>query len=227
MNKNIFIGGLVVVLIASGLFYTYNKGIARAEIRGLKEDLADIKSQQKDKNAEIAELKVGLIDQEKVTSGIKRDNEVLRTDIDRVRLERDEALERVVTATNSEVVETTKEILEEDSIYLRMTFVEFSFLAARNNAGKLTEWRWLKFKEIPRLATLIVGKDAQISSEVAEKALIANEVLAWMDKFDLSQREVADWRAFNKAKKKGKFWQGVGGKTLAFLAGVLFEKAIK
>ncbi len=227
MKKNLFIGILILLIAVCGLLYAYNKGLARAEIRDLKEDLADIRSQQQDKDSEINDLKTELTDQEKVTSGVKRDNAVLRTDIERVRLERDEALDRVVTATNSEVVEITKEILEEDTIYLRVTYIEFSFSAARNNAGKLTDWRWFKFEEVPRLNSLIVGKDARISSEVAEKVLIAKESLAWQDKFNLSQLEVADWRAFNKAKKRGKFWEGVGGKTLAFLAGVLFEKAIK
>ena len=227
MKKNLFIGGLIVLVIICGLLYAYKQGLARAEIRNLKDDIAVIKVQQKDKDSEIKDLKVAITDQDKVTSGIKRDNDELRTDIERVRLERDEALDRVVTATNSEVVEITKEILEEDTIYLRLTFVEFSLSAARNNAGKLTDWRWFKFEEVPRLYGLIRGKDAQITSEVAAKALIVKESLAWQDKFNFSQRELAVLWELNKAKRRGRFWEGLGGKALAFLAGMLFEKAIK
>lgn len=223
MKKNILIGILVLLIAVSGIVYAYSRGLARAEIRALRDDLAFTKEQQNDKDTEISNLKDAITDQEKTIAGIARDNEVLKDDLVKVRVERDQALDNLIAATNSEIVETTKEILEEDTIYLRKTYVEFSFSAARNNAGKLTEWRSFKFDDIPRLTDLVAGKEARIKSEVAKTDLILQREQNWIDKFNLSQQEVADWRNFYKEKKKATFWKGLGGTALAFLAGMLVE----
>ena len=227
--KNI-IGFLIgVVFIVGGiLIYTNHQNQKqRLERQELMEKIEASETLQAEKDLMIAALQQSQSDQRAETARIREAVGRLEAENVVIKVERDEALALNAVATTSEVVETTKRILGESSIYLRDSWVEFSFSAARNNSGKLIEWESYRFKEVPNLYNTISEQALEIASVERERDLAEQQAVNWQEKFSLKALEVEDWRAFYTSKKRAEFWKRLGWNVGSFLAGVLVEKIVK
>ena len=227
--KNI-IGFLIgVVFIVGGIliYANHQNQKQRLERQELMEKIEASEALQAEKDLMIAALQQSQSDQRAETARIREAVGRLEAENVVIKVERDEALALNAVATTSEVVATTKRILGESSIYLRDSWVEFSFSAARNNSGKLIEWESYRFKEVPNLYNTISEQALEIASVERERDLAEQQAVNWQEKFSLKALEVEDWRAFYTSKKRAEFWKRLGWNVGSFLAGMLVEKIVK
>ena len=221
--KNIIVV-LVIICLGFGGMYLYKEGVNSV----LKKELMDAIDK---KESEITSLKASITSLEAAgevqalrSAEIHAELVSTQRDRDRILIERDNALARMIGATNNEVVEETKRILDDKTIFLRNEYIEFSFRAAKTNVQRLIAWESYRDKEVPNLQTSLKLAKEETGSIVSQLALMTQQRNFWMNIASMREEQIVDWRGLAKLKSKNKFWADMAWRAGSFLAGMLFER---
>jgi len=215
---------LVIICLVFGGLYLYKEGVNSV----LKKELLDAIDK---KELEIAVLKASITALEDAgeaqairTTEIHAELVSTQRDRNRILIERDDALARMNAASNDEVVEETKRILNDKTIFLRNEYIEFSFRAAKTNVQRLIAWESYRDKEVPNLQTSLKLAKEETGSVISQLTLMTQQRNFWMNIASMREAQIVDWRDLYKLKNKNKFWVDMAWRAGSFLAGMIFEK---